>query len=58
MEWRSVQEARPRASTSGGQSAGRKGAAVGWEVVVDFLVGSLPDIAKREATSLQVRHLV
>lgn len=57
MEWRSVQEERPRASTSGGQSAGR-------EVVVDAgataaaVVGFfLPAKAKREATSLQVRQL-
>jgi hypothetical protein len=57
MEWSSVQEERPRASTSGGQSVGREGAAVGWAVVVDFLVGILPEKAKREATSLQVRHL-
>jgi hypothetical protein len=47
MECRRVQEERPRAETSGGQSVGR----------VDFLGGFLPAMAKREDTSLQVRHL-
>jgi hypothetical protein len=59
MEWRSVHDERPRASTSGGQSAGREG--VVWTVVgvaagVRF-VGILPAAAKREATLLQVLHL-
>jgi hypothetical protein len=59
IECRSVQEERPRASTSGGQSAGREGAVcvvVGVAAGVRFL-GILPDMAKREATSLQARHL-
>lgn len=64
MEWRSVQEERPRASTSGGQSDGREETAVdvGGAVVVvsvaagDFL-GLLPVMANQDATSVHVRHL-
>lgn len=46
MEWRSVQEERPRAETSGGQS---RGGLVDFEVVLDM--------ANQEDTSVQVRHL-
>jgi hypothetical protein len=53
MECRSVHEERPRASTSGGQSDGSARAAVA--AVAEG--GFLPAIAKREDTSLQVRHL-
>lgn len=52
IECKRVHEERPRASTSGGQSVGRVGAAA---AAVDF--GFLPAMAKSEATSLQVRHL-
>jgi hypothetical protein len=54
MEWSSVQEERPRASTSGGQSEGRTGAAAaaaGLDLEVAF------DMANREDTLEHVRHL-
>lgn len=57
MECKSVQDERPRASTSGGQSAGRVGMVAGVDVVAAAFVGFLPAMANREATSLQVRHL-
>ena len=61
IEWRSVHDERPSASTSGGQSAGSVGvvSAVAVAVAVGCarFLGSLPDMANREATSLQVRHL-
>jgi hypothetical protein len=60
MECKSVQELRPRASTSGGQSEGSAGgmveAAGCCAVLVEFL-GLLPVMANQEATSVQVRHL-
>jgi hypothetical protein len=60
MECSRVQDERPRASTSGGQSAGREGAVsavVGVAAAGVRFVGSLPAKAKREVTSLQARHL-
>jgi hypothetical protein len=64
MACSSVQELRPRTSTSGGQSDGRAcgeamTAAAG-EVLSAALVavlGLLPVMANQEATSVQVRHL-
>jgi hypothetical protein len=61
MECSSVQEERPRASTSGGQSEGiacvdEAGVAADW--TADFVdLGLLPVMANHEATSVQVRHL-
>jgi hypothetical protein len=62
MECRSIQELRPRASTSGGQSedsACEDATAAATEAeaaLVEFL-GLLPVMANHEATSVQVRHL-
>lgn len=53
MEWSRVQDERPSASTSGGQSAGSVGAVEDAVVVPGFL----PAIANKDATSLHVRHL-
>jgi hypothetical protein len=63
MECSSVQELRPRASTSGGQSDGRacgeamEAAAEVLSVALVAVLGLLPVMANQEATSVQVRHL-
>lgn len=58
IEWSSVHDERPRASTSGGQSAGRDGiVAAAAAVAVAVVLGFLPASAKRSATLLHVRHL-
>lgn len=54
MEWRSVQELRPRASTSGGQS--EAGATMGAVAVLEVLV-SARAIDIQEATEVQERQL-
>ena len=57
MECSKVQEERPRASTSGGQSAGRVGVVAVVVVAAVRFLDTLPDMAKREVRSLQVRQL-
>jgi hypothetical protein len=63
MECKSVQELRPRASTSGGQSDGSAAAAAADAAAVVLsevfvaLLGLLSVMANQEATSVQVRHL-
>jgi hypothetical protein len=60
IEWRSVQELRPRASTSGGQSDGIANvAARPLDTSAGFAVflGFVPVMANHEDTSVQVRHL-
>jgi hypothetical protein len=60
MEWRSVHELRPRASTSGGQSDGIANVAAAPVVApAGFAVflGLVPVMANQEDTSVQVRHL-
>jgi hypothetical protein len=63
MECNSVQELRPRASTSGGQSDASacedamEAEAVVWSAVLVAFLGLLPVMANQDATSVQVRHL-
>jgi hypothetical protein len=52
-----VQDERPRAATSGGQSVGYVVAGGATTGDLDVVAGFLPAMAKRDVRSLQVRHL-